>query len=84
MISTYIVAEFQPTDRHVEVTYFDKNDFVHKRLVNIPHLDDGSVDEVYFQSILEGQLNGVKNKIKLGMIEFRDPTAEPVGITTTS
>ena len=83
MISTYIVAEFLPTDRSVEVTYVNENDFVYRRTINIPHLEDGSVDEVYFQEILEGQLRGVENKNKLEMIEFRDPNEQPVGIAST-
>ena len=84
MISTYIVAEYEPTDKTVEVTYINENDFEYKRIVNIPHFEDGSVDEEYFQEILEGQLRGVENKIKIGMIEFKDPNEEvtPVGIAT--
>lgn len=86
MISTYVVAEFQSTDKSVEVTYFDENNFEYKRHVNIPRFEDNSIDEEYFQEILEGQLRGVENKIKLGMIVFKDPNEvliSPVGIGTT-
>jgi len=82
MISTYIVAEYEPTDKTVEVTYIDENNFEHKRTVNIPHLEDGSVDENYFQEILDGQLRGVENKLKVGVITFTDPN-ESVGIAST-
>lgn len=83
MITTYVVAEFEPTDKTVEVTYFNENNFEYKRIVNIPHFEDGSVDEVYFQEILNGQLSGVENKLRVGVIEFRDPTAESIGIAST-
>jgi len=44
-------------------------------VVNIPHLEDGSVDADYLQEILEGQLRGVENKAAIGVISFVDPDA---------
>ena len=82
MISTYTVAEYTTNDTSVEVTYENPEGFVHKRNVNIPHLEDGSIDEEYFNEILEGQLRGVNNKIAVGVIQFVDP-AEEVGIAST-
>jgi len=82
MISTYTVAEYTADDTSVEVTYENAEGFVHKRNVNIPHLEDGSIDEEYFNEILEGQLRGVNNKITVGAIQFVDP-AEEVGIAST-
>jgi len=80
---TYEVAEYQEEDRQVEVTYTRSSDeYVYKRSVNIPHNLDGTVDEEYFEQILEGQFNGVMNKLKVGVIEFRDPTEVSVGIGT--
>ena len=49
MISTYIVADFESDDKTVEVTYINEEDFEYKRTINIPHLEDGSVDEDYFE-----------------------------------
>ena len=82
MISTYTIAEYTTDDTSVEVTYENAEGFVHKRNVNIPHLEDGSIDEEYFNEILEGQLRGVNNKIAVGAIQFVDP-AEEVGIAST-
>ena len=83
MIITYIVDEFEPSDKTVEVVYIRTSDnYTYKRSVNIPHLEDGSVDETYFEEILEGQLSGVINKYKMGLIEFRDSDDEPVGISS--
>jgi hypothetical protein len=80
---TYEVSEYQEQDRQVEVTYTRTSDnYTYKRGVNIPHLEDGSVDETYFEEILEGQLSGVINKYKMGLIEFRDSNDEPVGIAS--
>ena len=76
MISTYIVGEYEPTDKTVEVTYINENNFEHKRIINIPHLQDGSIDEDYFQEILESQLRGVENKVRLGTITFNNPETE--------
>lgn len=75
MAITYTVAEYTADDTSVEVTYQNTEGFVHKRTINIPHLEDGAVDEEYFQEILEGQLRGVENKIKVGAVSFTDPNA---------
>lgn len=82
MISTYIVGEYKPTDKTVEVTYFNEINFIHKRIINIPHLQDGSIDENYFQEILCNQLKGLENKCKMNLIEFQDPN-QIVGIAST-
>ncbi len=83
---TYTLNDYVDTDRQVQVTYANSQGFEHKRYVNIPHLEDGAIDESYFQEILEGQLMGVVNKVRVGIITFTDPNApiEPVGIATTS
>ena len=80
MITTYTVADYLESDTHVEVTFTNDEGFIHKRQVNIPHLPDGSIDETYFQEILDGQLRGVNNKLVVGAITFVDPN---VGIGTT-
>jgi len=81
---TYDVAPYQEEDRYVEVTYTRESDgFISKRTVNIPHLEDGSIDQSYFEQILEGQLSGVKNKYRIGVIQFNDPNEQPVGIAST-
>ena len=77
-----MIAEYATEDNSVEVTYENSEGFVHKRNINIPHLEDGSIDEEYFREILEGQLLGVNNKIAVGVISFTDPNAE-VGIAST-
>lgn len=83
---TYTVSDYQPSDKSVEVVYTRQSDgYVYKRNVNIPHLEDGSVDETYFQEILDGQLSGVINKYKIDVIQFKDPNeiVQPVGIAST-
>lgn len=83
MISTYIVAEYQSNDKTVEVTYINEENLVYKRNVNIPHNEDGTIDETYFEQILEGQHRGVENKFKIGMIEFKSPDEVLIGIAST-
>lgn len=75
MITTYIVDEFEPTDKTVKITFFNQEGFVHERQINIPHFEDGSVNEDYFQEIIEGQLRGVSYKNAMGTITFSDPNA---------
>ena len=74
---TYTIADFEETDRTTEVTYTNADGHTHVRVLNIPHLEDGTIDQEYWQEILEGQLRGVENKIKVNAISFVDPNAEP-------
>jgi hypothetical protein len=80
---TYTVAEYATEDTSVQVTYTNESGFEHKRTINIPHLEDGSIDQDYFSEILEGQLRGVENKVVVGAITFIDPNEveEPVSET---
>lgn len=73
---TFSVADYDENDKAVEVTYFNDENFVYKRFVNIPHLEDGSINQDYFDEILQGQLSGVINKSSLGVITFVDPDSQ--------
>ena len=85
MITTYIVNAFEPSDKNVNIKFINEDGLIYERRINIPHLEDGSVDEDYFQEIINGQLRGVENKEKLGVISFIDPqNASNVGITSTN
>jgi hypothetical protein len=85
MITTYIVDEFESTDKNVKITFVNDEGFIHERTINIPHLEDGSVDEDYFEEIIQGQLRGVENKLRVNAVQFVDPNQveNPVGIAST-
>ena len=83
MAIAYTLAEYTAEDRTVQVTFENSEGLVHKRTINIPHNEDGSIDEEYFQQILEGQLRGVENKLRVGVVTFAEPTPPPVGIAST-
>jgi hypothetical protein len=91
MITTYIVDQFEPTDKTVKITFFNEEGFTHERNINIPHLENGLVDDDYFEEVVQGQLRGVEHKQKMGIIQFIDPnvsvgigtTEAPIGIATT-
>jgi hypothetical protein len=81
---TYEVAEYEVGDKTVEVSYInDDNGFVYKRQVNIPYIDEETINEDYFEQILEGQLRGVEHKFYIGVITFTDPNEVSVGIAST-
>ena len=75
MAISYTAAQISDGDNTVEVTYTNDAGFVHTRSVNVPRLENGSVNEEYYQEILESQLRGVENKASLGVITFVDPNA---------
>ena len=69
------VSEITSEDTTVEVIYTNEAGFTHTRSINVPRLEDSSINEEYYQEILEGQLRGVENKIVVGAISFTDPNA---------
>ena len=77
------VSEIPEGDTTVEVTYTNEAGLTHSRSVNVPRLEDGSVNEEYYQEILEGQLRGVENKAAVNVITFVDPNAPEEATETT-
>ncbi len=78
MSITYVApatTDISAEDTSVEVIYTNDAGFTHTRNINVPRLENGSVDEEYYQEILEGQLRGVENKIRVGAVTFIDPNA---------
>lgn len=80
---TYEVGDFTDDDTSVEVTYADEAGLTHTRTVNLPRNEDGTLDQEYFDEILEGQLRGVISKLRVRAITFTDPTAEEEGEAAT-
>jgi len=79
MAIAYTTAQISDGDNTVQVIYTNDAGFTHSRSVNVPRLENGSVNEEYYQEILEGQLRGVENKSSLGVITFVDPNASEEG-----
>lgn len=77
MAITYEVDAFATGDSTVNVTFTDADGLVHKRSVSIPKAEDGSVDQEYLDTILEQQLRGVIEKLKVGAVTFVEPSAMP-------
>lgn len=77
MIITYVApaaSEISAEDTSVNVIYTNESGFIYNRSINVPRIE-GTIDEDYYQEILEGQLLGVENKIKVGAVTFVDPSA---------
>ncbi len=73
MAITYTVGKYTDSDSTVEVIYTNDGGLEHKRQINIPKNTDGTIDEEYFAEILEGQLRGVENKLRVGAVSFVEP-----------
>lgn len=79
MAITYVApeaSEIGVEDKTVEVTYTNDSNSTHIRTINVPKLEDGSVDEDLYQEILDSQLIGLENKVKVGAVVFTDSTEE--------
>ena len=68
-------SEIEASATTAEVVYTNGAGLTHTRSINVPRLENGSVNEESYQEILEGQLRGVENKASLGVITFVDPNA---------
>ena len=78
MSITYVASattDISAEDKTVEVVYTNDSGLTHTRNINVPRNEDGSVDDEYYQEILEGQFLGLQNKIRVGSITFVDPNA---------
>lgn len=78
MSITYQVPTVEEGKNSTRVTFINEKGETFTRMVNIPRNDDGTVDTVSFTDILESQLNGVINKVKLGVITFTTGSTEPL------
>jgi hypothetical protein len=74
---TYEVPKDLDGKTYVTVVFKNENGEIFTKSVNIPRNEDGSIDDDYFNDILEGQLRGVENKAKIGAITFVAPGQEP-------
>lgn len=77
MAITYTVPELSEGQKIATVKFTDENGLEFTKTVNVPYLSDGSLNESYWNEILEGQLRGINNKLSLGVIEFSEPGLEP-------
>ena len=68
----------KPTDldgkSSVNVTFQNEQGEIYIKEINIPKNENGSVDQEYFQNVLEGQLMGIAHKFKMGLIKFNPPS----------
>lgn len=82
---TFTIPEYSDDDTSVEITFFNEDNLINKRIINIPHNSDGTVDEDYFIEIIEGQIRGLEHKVKVGVASFKDPSEfeSNVGISST-
>lgn len=74
---TYEVPDNLEGKNYVTVVFKNEKGEIFTKSVNIPRNEDGSIDNDYFNHILEGQLKGVENKAKMGAITFIIPGQEP-------
>jgi hypothetical protein len=76
MTITYTLSEFEPTDKQVKITFLNEEGLVHERHINIPHLEDGSVDETYLQEIIEVESTPIELTAETETAEPVEPTEE--------
>ena len=73
--------DYSQEDRTATLTFENDEGKVYVRDINIPKNEDGTIDEDYFQTIIEGQKQGVLNKFKVGLIQFVDKVKEEEEVT---
>jgi hypothetical protein len=81
MITSHIIDEFDPSDKRVQITFVNHEGLIHKRYINIPHLEDGSLDQSSLEDIINSQIKSCDYKEEIGALVFIDPETQS-GITT--
>jgi hypothetical protein len=76
MAITYSHPELTEGQKIVTVKFVNDDGLELTKVVNIPYNSDGSLNESYFQEILEGQLRSVEYKVSVGALEFGEPEPE--------
>jgi hypothetical protein len=73
---TYELPEDLGDKTNVNVKFVNEKGEIYIKLVNIPRDDEGSIIQDEFNNILEGQLRGIENKLKIGSIKFEPQTRQ--------
>ena len=76
MAISYSYSELQEGQKSVTVRFVNDEGLEVSKVVNIPYNSDGSLNESYFQEILDGQLRSVEYKVSIGSLEFGEPEPE--------
>ena len=69
---TYELPSNIENKQYVDVTFVDEDNKVYIKTVNVPRLEDGSVNEDLFLEIIQSQISGINNKLLIGSIQFYD------------
>jgi len=76
MAITYSYPELTEGQKTVNIKFLNDDGLEFTKTVNVPYNSDGTLNESYFNEILEGQLRSVNHKLNLGVIEFGEPESE--------
>jgi hypothetical protein len=76
MSITHSYSEITPGQKSISVRFLNEEGLEHKKELNVPYNSDGSVNESYWNQIIEDQIRGIEHKLSLGVIEFGEPEPE--------
>ena len=69
---TYELPSNIENKQYVDVTFVNKDNKVYIKTVNVPRLEDGSVNEDLFLEIIQSQISGINNKLLIGCKMYSD------------
>ena len=70
MTITYLPLVIESGSKITPITFVNSTGGEYTRSINIPYNEDGSIDQITLDEIVQGQLLGVIQKNKLGLITF--------------
>jgi hypothetical protein len=76
MSITYSYPELTEGQKTVNIRFLNDQGLEFSKTVNIPYNPDGTLNQSYFNEIIEGQLRSVEYKLSIGAIEFTEPESE--------
>jgi hypothetical protein len=76
MTITYSYPELTEGQKTVNIKFLNDEGLEFTKTVNVPYNSDGTLNQSYFNEIIEGQLRSVEYKLSIGAIEFSEPEPE--------
>ena len=76
MSFTHSYSPLEPGQKLVKIKFTNQDGMEFTKTVNIPYHSDGTLNELYFNEIIEGQIRSIAYKMSISSIEFGEPEPE--------
>jgi hypothetical protein len=83
MSFTHSYSPLEPGQKTVNIKFTNDDGLQFAKTINVPYNSDGTLNESYFNEIVDGQVRSVEYKLSIGSIEFGEPEPENTYVPPT-